>query len=489
MKKKLKKKYLLGVTILFCVTSLFAQSPDTLWTKTFGGLENDEGFAVQQTSDGGYIITGYTESFGVGPRNVYLIKTYANGNTQWTRTYGGTDTDCGFSVQQSSDGGYIIAGWTSSFGAGSYDVYLIKTNFNGDTLWTKTFGWDYDEKSYSVQQTNDGGYIIVGYTGMPPQRDIYLIKTNAIGNRQWARTFQVGYADDVGYSVQQTFDGGYIISGYTGNQVNHDVYLVKTDTNGYVIWSNTVGGSNDDQSFSVQQTYDSGYIITGFTKSFGAGEEDVYLIKTNANGDTLWTKTYGGAAKDIGRCVQQTIDGGYIIIGETWSFGAGENDFYLIRTNTNGNTLWTKTFGGSGQDGGYSVRQTSDQGYIITGTTRCFGPGNASVWLIKTEPDIGIEEKEPTLKDNFISGIEPNPFIDNTTIRYELPKSTSVNISIYNLLGEEIKTFVNRKQSKSSYTVIWDGKDNANRKVPNGIYFVTLHARDHSSTIRLIKIR
>jgi hypothetical protein len=490
MEKKFQKKCLLGVLIIFCITGLFAQPPDTLWTKTYGGVQNDEGFAVQQTSDDGYIIVGYTESYGAGGRDVYLIKTNANGYINWTKTYGGANDEWGCSVQQTSDGGYIIVGLTSSFGAGSGDVYLIKTNANGDTLWTETFGGEYYDIGNSVKQTRDGGYIIVGYTGVPPSRNVYLIKTNPNGSMQWSRTFQVGYADDVGCSIQQTPDGGYVIAGYTGwTYLNHDVYLVKTDSLGYVNWSNTYGGSDDDESFSLQLTSGGGYIIVGFTKSFGAGAEDVYLIKTNSNGDTLWTRTYGGTGKDIGFSVQQTLDGGYIIAGETWSFGAGEDDFYLIKTNSNGETLWTKTYGGLGKDSAFSVQQTSDQGYILTGTTRCFGPGNASVWLIKTAPDICIEETEPSRKDNFNSWIEPNPFFDKTSIKYNLSNSSNVQIMIYNLTGKEIRTLVKDKQNAGKNAVTWDGKDNSNKKVPNGIYFARLLAGDKCINLRLIKIR
>jgi len=490
MKKNTQRIFFWGIAISFCITNISAQSPDTLWTKTYGGIEDDEGFAVQQTSDGGYIIVGYTESYGIGERDVYLIKTDVNGYTSWTKTYGGAHNEWGNSVQQTSDGGYILTGLTSSFGAGSGDIYLIKTNANGDTLWTKTFGWEYDESGNSVKQTRDGRYIIVGYEGMPPSRNVYLIKTNADGGRQWYRTFQVGYADDVGYSIQQTSDFGFIIAGYTGwTYQNHDVYLVKTDSLGNISWSNTVGGSDDEQGFSMQITSDGGYIIVGFTKSFGAGEEDVYLIKTNSSGDTLWTRTYGGTATDIGYSVQQTPDNGYIIAGFTESFGAGSGDVYLIRTNANGDTLWTKTYGGVNQDTGFSVQITSDLGYIIAGATRSFGQGLTSVWLIKTEPDIGIEEKEPSQKDFFISRIEPNPFSDKTLIKYELPKSTNVQIMIYNLLGEEIRTLVKQKQNIGRNDVIWNGENNANKKVPNGIYFLRLTAGNHSSTIRLIKIR
>jgi hypothetical protein len=190
----------------------------------------------------------------------------------------------------------------------------------------------------------------------------------------WTKTFG-GSSSDVGNSIQQTMDGGYIITGYTysfGAGMG-DVWLIKTDSSGNTSWAKTFGGSNRDKGYSVKQTSDSGYILTGYTVSFSAGLEDVWLVKADANGDTQWTKTSGGIGLDIGSSVQQTTDSGYIIVGWTNSFGSGDYDFWLIKTNAYGDSLWTKTFGGIGSDVGKSVQQTIDGGYIITGYTESFG--------------------------------------------------------------------------------------------------------------------
>jgi len=205
---------------------------------------------------------------------------------------------------------------------------------------------------------------------------------------QWEKTFG-GSGEEYGYSVRQTADGGYIIAGSTGSfGVGDDVYLIKTDPNGNSQWQKAFGGSNDDQGWSVQQTSDGGYIIAGMTSSFDAGFHDVYLIKTDPNGNTQWEKTFGGSNYDFGFSVQKTSDGGYIIVGETSSFGAGSCDVYLIKTDPNGNLLWQKTFGGSDWDAGYSVQQTTDGGYIIAGTTESFGAGDLDVYLIKLSAEV-----------------------------------------------------------------------------------------------------
>jgi len=339
-------------TIIMMMRGLASAQPDTLWTRTFGGPRADHGYSVQQTADNGYIIAGETHSYGAGESDVWLIKTDANGDTLWTKTIGGPHYDDGYSVQQTTDGGYIIAGGTYKFSPlGNWDVYLIKTDASGNTLWTKSFGGTEGDYGYSVQQTTDGGYIIAGYTES--------------------------------YSVGES-----------------DVWLIKTDANGNTLWTKTFGGTEKDYGRSVQQTADGGYIIAGYTESYGAGGYDVWLIKTEANGNTLWTKTFGGTDEDKAYSVQQTADGGYIIAGYTASYGAGRYDVYLIKTGADGDTLWTRTFGGTNWDDGYSVQQTADGGYIIAGDTHSYGAGWYDVYLIKTEPELGVvEEADTSIRD------------------------------------------------------------------------------------------
>jgi hypothetical protein len=384
---------LFTVICLALLTATVQAAPVEEWSKTLGGTNDDGATYVQQTSDGGYILVGDTFSYGAGDFDVWLIKTDANGNQQWSKTFGGTDFESAWFVQQTSDGGYMIAGGTYSYGAGNDDVWLIKTDANGNQQWSNTFGSTNYDWAYFGQQTSDGGYILAGCTNSygAGNDDAWLIKTDTNGNQQWSKTFG-GTDYDCANSVQQTSDGGYMIAGGTNSYGagNDDVWLIKTDTNGNQQWSKTFGGTDYDWASSVQQTSDGGYILAGCTNSYGAGNDDAWLIKTDTNGNQQWSKTFGSTDYDWANSVQQTSDGGYMIAGGTNSYGAGNDDVWLIKTDTNGNLQWSKTFGGAYDDWAWSVQQISDGGYILAGVTYSYGAGNADAWLIKVSSEEDI---------------------------------------------------------------------------------------------------
>ncbi|MEO8151373.1 MAG: T9SS type A sorting domain-containing protein [Bacteroidia bacterium] len=362
---------------LLIVTLIFVELADAQITfqKVYGVL-GGVGQSVKQTFDGGYIVTGYLTTNSGSFTDVCLIKTDMYGDTVWVKTFGGSDDDVGFTVQQTTDSGYIVSGYTSSFGAGNRDIYLIKTDANGNLLWSKTYGGAGMDNGYDVQQTFDGNFVITGYYGYV----YFLLKVNSIGNVVWEKTFTGGG----GKSIKQTTDGGFIITGdYLGQ-----IFLTKTDSGGNMIWTKSLGGANyDDRGNSVDQTTDGGYIIGGYSHyDFQTSKYFTYLIKTNANGDTLWTKSFGDATIGIddGRCysIKQTIDGGYVIAGQV--IGQFLDDVYLLKIDSTGNVQWSKSIGGAIFETGYSVVQTSDSGFIIAGSTNSFASGN-HLYLIKTD--------------------------------------------------------------------------------------------------------
>jgi len=363
---------------------LYADDADCATGLYYGGTGNDSAYALDKTSDGGYIMAGRTNSNNT---DFYLVKVDSNGTKQWDYAYGGANEDIAESVQQTSDGGYIVLGSTYSLGANNRDILMIKTNSSGAQQWYKLFGESgYDTGDY-VQQTTDGGYIAGGQVG----GDFYIVKTNSSGVEQWHKTYG-GTGDDTLREVQQTSDGGYIMTGYTKSfgAGNADIYLVKTDPSGNEQWSKTFGVDRYDEGESVKQTSDGGYIVLGYGDMDGGDyDNDIILIKTNASGDQQWIKTFGedtSSNNDYGLQVIQTSDSGYALVGYTTSYGLFW-DGYLIKTNSSGNEQWHKTYGGGqyNTDFLYDLQQLDDGGYILGGYSNSFGAGSSDFWFIKTD--------------------------------------------------------------------------------------------------------
>jgi len=354
------------------------EAPLTEWNRTFGGAGYDWAYSVEQASDGGYLIAGLTSSFGAGQSDVWLVKTDFAGNMEWNKTYGGADHDGALSVQKTSDNGYIVAGYTFSFGVGgSSDFLLIKIDAAGNTQWSKTFGGTLYDKAWSVQQTTDGGYVVAGVTESfgSGAGDFWLVKTDSSGNKQWDRTFG-GERYEEAKSVKQTSDGGFIVAGWKRLYSYTDFWLVKTDASGYLEWDKTYGGSYDDEAYSAVQTVDGGYIIAGHLDTWYGGVRS-WLVKTDSIGNAQWNQTYSG---DRAYSVQLTSDKGYVFAGREGS------DFLLAKIDSSGGVQWNEMFGGFGIDEARCVRQTSDKGYIVTGITNSFGAGSDDFWLIKLAP-------------------------------------------------------------------------------------------------------
>ncbi|MGZ3862732.1 MAG: T9SS type A sorting domain-containing protein [Bacteroidia bacterium] len=378
------------LTLIFIlVVTGFACRSQTVFQKTFGNGYAEYAYSVRQTTDGGYIICG-TKGIDTltGNSDAFLIKTNSTGDTLWSKMYGGSAADYGESVRQTTDGGYVLAGITGSFGAGVEDIYIVKTNSNGDTLWTRAYGTIYGDLGLSIEQTTDGGYVIAGHTESngAGKGDFYCMKLSATGDTVWTKTYG-GTKHDHAFCGTQTNDGGYIFVGHTVSfgSATGGFYAVKTNSNGDTLWTRVYGGITDSYCYTVIQTTDNGYAITGYTDCFGAGGTDFYVVKTNTSGDTLWTKTYGSSFDDYSYGIDQTTDGGFIIAGTTSGAGGLNPQIMLVKTNAGGDTLWTKIYGGTGTDNAFTVQQTADGGYIIGGTTSSYGNGNYDAYLIKTD--------------------------------------------------------------------------------------------------------
>ncbi|MDZ7744295.1 MAG: hypothetical protein U5K77_00835 [Candidatus Saccharibacteria bacterium] len=362
----------------------------TVATTTFmlatGDTTDDRFHSVIQTSDGGYLAAGRTDSFGAGGLDGYMVKYDDSGSIEWSRTAGDTGVDYFEHVIQASDGGYLAVGSTDSFGAGSNDAYIIKYDDSGAIEWSRTAGGTGLDYFYSAIQTTDGGYLAAGSTISfgASNYNAYLVKYDSSGTIEWSRTAGDTQHDQF-FSVIQTDDGGYLAAGETESfgAGADDAYLVKYDSSGTIEWSRTAGDTGNDRFLEVIQTSDGGYLAAGRTDSFGAGGNDAYLVKYDSSGTIEWSRTAGDTGFDALYSVVQADDGSYLAAGYTDSFGAGNQSGYLIKYDDSGSIEWSRTAGGTANDRFYSVAKTDDDGYIAGGYTNSYGAGTADAYLAK----------------------------------------------------------------------------------------------------------
>jgi hypothetical protein len=344
------------------------------------------------------------------------VKTDATGALEWTRTYGGPGDEVDCAVEQTSDGGYVVASRTNSFGAGSADVYIVKTDASGDLEWTRTYGGPGWEEGHSIVQTDDGGYLLTGYTESYGEgyQDIYMVRTDAQGALLWTRTIG-GTGSERGHKVKQHPDGGFLIAAETNGAGagGWDLLLVKMDAAGAVAWSKTYGGSGDDFGWDAQPVSDGGIVFVGYTNSFGAGGMDMYLMRLDTYGNELWSRTYGGPEDDIAYSVSPTDDGGFILFGETRSYGSGDADALAVKLSSDGSVTWSRTYGSGNADVCQYGTPTTDGGYVLSGYTKKADPDDWDFTLIKTDPlgqSGGCSETSPLIVPQYHS---PNVMVQD----------------------------------------------------------------------------
>ena len=389
--------------LAFNTSLLYGQAPGLQWAKVFGTGSLNDAFSIQQTKDGGYIVAGQT-SVGYGRDQFLVIKTDGSGNIVWQQSFGGSNSQSANSVQQTSDGGYIVAGESNSVDGvvtgnhGGFDYWIVKLDASGNLIWQKSLGGSQADLAMSIQQTTDGGYIIGGesqsndgdVSGNHGNYDDWIVKLDANGNLQWQKSYG-GSNLDVIYSIRQTKDGGYIAAGLSASQNGnvtgvHDItygdfWIIKLDNQGNLKWQKALGGSDYDLANCVRQTTDGGYIVAGFSRSANGnvtgnhGDYDAWVVKLDSNGNLIWQNSYGGSSADFAYSIEQTPDGGYVFAGGTASNDAqvsgmhGGEDFWVVKIDGSGNLQWQVPLGGSSYEEARSINQTSDGGYVVAGYT------------------------------------------------------------------------------------------------------------------------
>ena len=469
------------------------------WSRTVGGLWREEAFQIIQTRDQGYAIVGYTHPLGQGTdEDMYLVKLDSEGTFQWHKSIGGFDVgernrDFAYSLTETNDGGFALAGYTW---APLYYLRLImvKLNENGEYEWSKVFG-STGGNIYigrSIIQTSDNGYAIAGYTRISNVENFYILKLDESGNFEW-NTSVGGQLEERAYSIVQTSDGGYVIAGetlsYSFGGLNQNMYIVKLNHAGVLQWTRVVGGFRKERAYEVKQSLDGGFIVVGHTTShISLSANRVYVVKLNPDGELMWSKTVGGDWSESANSVAVTNDGGFATVGFTLSFGTTPSisNMYVIKFDSVGNTC---------ENSAEFMSQTS-----TGGNTSTLSPGSHQLQINILEPTpmlssggnvnslcklVGTgnhHNEAPTfykLSQNY-----PNPFNPVTLIKYDIPMSGDVKLSVFDIRGIEVSTLVNSRQEAGSYSIEFNGSN-----LPSGVYFYELRVDGFVNVMRMVLLK
>ncbi|MBW6482295.1 MAG: T9SS type A sorting domain-containing protein [Vicingaceae bacterium] len=511
-------KNLLLTSALFLTTLyLTAQAPSIEWQKSLGGSGDDFGHSIQQTIDGGYIVAGNSNSTdgdatgNHGGWDYWIVKLDNIGTIEWQQSLGGSGNDFGWSIQQTTDGGYIVAGSSNSTDGdvtgnnGGADYWVVKLSNLGAITWQKNIGGTGNDEAISIQQTTDGGYIVTGssistdgdVTGNNGGQDYWVVKLDSTGTIIWQKSLG-GSGSDVATSIQQTTDGGYIVVGFsfssdgdlTVNYGFRDYWVVKLDDTGSITWQKSLGGTLLDEAFSVQQTTDGGYVVAGRSRSTNGdvtgnhGFYDYWVVKLSSSGAIIWEKSLGGTGWDHGFSIQQATDGGYVVAGYSNSTDGDvtgnhgiSDDYWIVKLSNTGSIIWQKSLGGTGNDVGQSIQQTLDGGYIITGYSNSTDgdvTGNHGVydyWVVKLSATVGVNEI--TAFNEF--SIYPNPTSSQITLKVNANLVGTV-YTIYDNMGKSVMS----GKINNEHTVI--ELDN----LSNGIYLFSI-GENNKQTFKVIK--
>ena len=527
------------ILTFICISFARAQVPVLQFENSYGGSNIDRGFSILQTKDGGFITAGETRSndgqvhgnHAVGEPDFWVVKLSKAGKIQWQTPLGGTNDETAFCIQQTDDGGYIVAGQANSDDGqvtgnhGVLDFWVVKLDSTGHLVWQRSLGGSKNDFATNIQQTKDGGYIVVGgshsndgdvtkHHGYDLYSDYWIVKLDAAGNKQWARTYGGSYGD-VAMSVIQINDGSYIVAGNSASNdgdvtnvhdsVYGDAWIIKLDKKGKLLWQKTYGGSDYEQANSIVQTKDGGFAFAGWSRSYNNGDVkgshgnyDFWVLKLDSVGTLVWQKPLGGSNGDLAYSIQQTKDKGYVVAGGTVStdgqvtgLHGSREDFWVVKLDNTGTLQWQKTLGGSEIEEGRSVDQTTDGGYIIAGWSGFSNVnngdvtgnhGNYDVWIAKlsvtggSAVETAINTKTQTARLN----VSPNPASDVLDI-HVVNAATNISLHVTNKNG----SLVFQKDLSGPTGEYYRSIDI--RQFQPGLYYVTLNFGDTVLTRAFIK--
>ncbi|MCP4581505.1 MAG: T9SS type A sorting domain-containing protein [candidate division Zixibacteria bacterium] len=496
---------LLIMLMLFALGIAQSQTIDTSWTRTYGGNLHDYATSLLQTYDDGYLLAGITYSYGAGDKDLYLVKTNSSGDTLWTKVYGDTLIDNVFSIKPTYDSGYVIGGWSSSHSGTNedFDCYIVKLDHDGELDWENYCTDSSNCGAYDIVQTDDGGYLMAG-GGMSsnpfPNFDMFAVRADEFGDTIWTEHYVVPGRelwDGLAYSVTKTIDGCYVLAGEIKNRrENHsDIYVIKINDNGDTLWTKIIDYDRLEYIWDCLETPEGDIVLTGWTwGGFPDSTGDhIYLAKLARNGDFLWQKTYAYqwpavSYNDAWAIAIDPADNGYLIAADTRPAVITQRDIYVLKTDFEGDLLWSSKIGSYVDESPFNIIITNDNGFAVCGqkfVENSLGYLYKDFYLLKYESLSDIPHLNNSTPDNIeLAQNYPNPFNARTIIEYNLPISSEVAINIYDILGRRVGSLIEGKMPAGGHQILWDAED-----VPSGMYFYTFQAGNNIKTRKMLLLK
>ncbi len=489
------REILLIAALVVIMAGVASAELDTVWVNTYGGAASDGFRDAIATSDGGFVAVGYTYSFGAGDVDVFAVKTDAYGDTVWTRTFGGPGPDYAHGVCESG-GDYIIVGYTMSFGRGREDVYLIRLDAGGDTVWTRTYGGTELDEGRAVCLTSDGYILVAGQTRSygAGESDVYLLKIDAAGDTVWTRAFG-GAGEDWAESVCELADGAYGLSGTTGTMITtHQAYALKVDQAGGLAWDYGFGSADpyrENYGTRGAAMADSGMVAAGWrTDQDHLDPCQATFLRLYSSGLSQSYRRYVYPFVEYGNMVVATSDSGFLICGAAKDMGNQRNDLFLMKRVEGMGWVWDQTIGGPGSDWGCSVMETDPGYYIISGYTESSGNGGFDGWLLMMKDRQAAVPSLPEAAGGFyMAAPSPNPFRPAATLRFAIASRVHVELAVYDITGRRVALLAAGVMEPGEHTVTWHGNGNDGAEVAPGVYLARLEAGSSVAARKLVRLR
>lgn len=464
------------------------KNSNVIWESTIGGISSDGGKDIIQLIDGSFVISGYTWSSGNGCSDMMLVKVNQSGELIWSKTFGGNGWEYAYSVIELAQGGFVLAGYTTSEGEGKKDFYVVKTDAEGNEIWAKTFGGSKQDIAKDIIETKDGNLLLVGYTESfnSAENNFYVLKLDQEGNEIWSKTFG-GSEAEMGRKVIENHNNEYLFLGSTGSYGagNRDIYLICTDEAGNELWTQTYGDNSYNCGFDMIEINNNGYAIVGHTDVHGTELLDVFYVRTDSMGNQINSKRFESEYKfyDYGKSIFQTSQGYLAIGGVTKTKASRANDIYFMIIDENADLLWEEVIGGEGSEWSTAMCETKDGNFAMIGQTNSDGDGKFDAYLVKLQnPYVSINSIKPT--DTRLLPIIPNPASYYANLNLVVANNETAQLNIYDNQGNSIKSISNINPGRHSLR--WNCTDNNNNRLLAGIYHIVLKSNSTQTSKKLI---